>query len=132
MQRFLIADDSPTVCIAAARAVRNACHNYADVHEVTESKDILPGFDALDPHLLFLDIVWAGKNAGMDALRTILRAKPDARVVIMTGLSRDSPEVQEALMLGAFAYLEKPVRTEEVERIISQVRVEDGWMTRIP
>lgn len=60
--------------------------------------------------LVFIDIMLGGEN-GIDLLRDIKKCAPATQIVMFTG----SPQVEsaaEALRLGAFDYITKPVRFE--------------------
>ncbi|GAB4165595.1 MAG: sigma-54 dependent transcriptional regulator [Geothermobacteraceae bacterium] len=65
--------------------------------------------------LIFLDIM-LGQHSGINVLRVIRKKKIKAPVIMITG----APEVEtaaEAVRLGAFDYLSKPVRQETLLRL---------------
>lgn len=86
-----------------------------------ESEDGESGFKAaiaIKPDLIFTDI----RMPGMDGLQMIARLremKLACKVIILTGF-RDFEYAQEAIRHGAFRFLLKPVRTDELKLAISE------------
>ena len=60
--------------------------------------------------VVLLDVKMPGVN-GLDVLRTITRAYPDTRVILMTGHG-SAEDIELGLRLGAAACLQKPVDLE--------------------
>jgi DNA-binding NtrC family response regulator len=65
-------------------------------------------FDAV-----ILDIKMPGGMDGIEALREIKKIQPDAQVLLLTGHGSLETSI-EGVKLGAFDYLLKPVRLEEL------------------
>ena len=63
-------------------------------------------------HLVFLDLKMPQLN-GIDTLREIKRVKPGVPIIIITGFAEVSSAV-EAMKLGAYEYLEKPLDPQRV------------------
>lgn len=66
-------------------------------------------------HLVFLDLL-LGAHSGIDTLKEIRTSQPDAQVIMVTG-APDTTTVSQAISLGAFAYIPKPVRLETLSAI---------------
>ncbi|HEX2945604.1 MAG TPA: response regulator [Clostridia bacterium] len=86
-----------------------------------EAEDGESGYKAaltIKPDLVFTDI----RMPGMDGLQMIARLrdmKSTCKVIILTGF-RDFEYAQEAIRQGAFRFLLKPVRTDELKLAISE------------
>ena len=84
-------------------------------------------FATCDIDVVTCDIMLPGMN-GIEVLRKIKEIKPNTQVVILTGLSEVDTAV-EAMRLGAFHYLTKPIRPKElrlvIERAIEQRKMEE-------
>lgn len=86
-----------------------------------EAEDGDSGYKAaltIKPDLIFTDI----RMPGMDGLQMIARLremKSTCKVIILTGF-RDFEYAQEAIRQGAFRFLLKPVRTDELRLAISE------------
>lgn len=68
------------------------------------------------PDVMILDLKMPGID-GMEVLRRVKKAYPKVQVIILTGHGSDK-ERKEALSLGAFGYLKKPVQIDELVKHI--------------
>ena len=64
------------------------------------------------PDVMILDLKMPGMD-GMEVLRRVKKAYPKVQVIILTGHGSEADK-KEALFLGAFVYLQKPVRIDEL------------------
>ncbi len=98
-----------------------------DVATASDYQEALGHLDADDFDLVVTDIILAGKT-GVDLLRTIRERGLQCPVVMITG----EPNVEtasEAVRLGAFDYLGKPVTRDALQRVarlaLEQKRIAD-------
>jgi DNA-binding response OmpR family regulator len=68
------------------------------------------------PDVMILDLKMPGID-GMEVLRRVKKAYPKVQVIILTGHGSDKDR-KEALSLGAFGYLQKPVQIDELVKHI--------------
>ena len=68
------------------------------------------------PDVMILDLKMPGIG-GMEVLRRVKKAYPRVKVIILTGHGSEQDK-KEALSLGAFCYLQKPVKIDELARQI--------------
>ncbi|HUR61023.1 MAG TPA: response regulator [Candidatus Thermoplasmatota archaeon] len=130
MSRYLLVDDSPTVRLTLAAAIRNARKGVADIKEAGDAKGALVEFAAHRPDVVFLDMMLPGES-GLKVLERMLQTNPSAKVVLVTGLASDHPDVVQAIAGGAFGYLQKPTRTDAVRRVLNDIETEAGRFSRI-
>ena len=57
---------------------------------------------------------------GLEFARELLKKRPDTRVVLLTGYS-DFEYMQQAIQIGVMDYLLKPVRVDELERLMQRL-----------
>jgi two-component system chemotaxis response regulator CheB len=114
--RYLVLDDSPTARLQLAKALR-AARGDAEVVEASQVYEALRAFRQGPFDVVFLDVMLPGLN-GADALRSMLDERPDARIVLVTGLSPAHPEVAAAKRRGPFATLAKPFTAADVRGIL--------------
>jgi len=69
------------------------------------------------PDVMVLDLRMPGID-GMEVLRRVKKTYPDVQVIILTGHGSDKDE-EEAIRLGAFDYLQKPV---EIDTLVQKIR----------
>jgi CheY-like chemotaxis protein len=133
---ILLVEDDPDDVLLTQRAFRRAGAK-APVRVVNDGEEALAylgGEGELSdrdryplPDLILLDLKLP-RCSGFEVL-TWLRAQPGLRripVVVLTG-SRETPDVNRALDLGANSYLVKPVRFEALEEMVRTLRL--YWLT---
>jgi DNA-binding NtrC family response regulator len=116
MARYLVLDDSPTARLHLRRSIE-AVRSGAEVVEASEVREALRAFRERPFDVVFLDVMLPGLN-GADALRSMLAERPDARVVLVTGLSATHPEVAAAKKRGPLATLAKPIAAADLQRVL--------------
>jgi len=123
VDRILIIDDEAAICSSLAFALE-------DRYEVSSAVDAAEGLrlaadEGFDLVLLDLRI---GDADGIEAL-SALRRLPDPPVVIMMSAYGTIESSVEAMRRGAFGYLQKPLRMDELEAQAQQA-LEYGRLTR--
>lgn len=108
-QKILIVDDEPFVRMALAEGLRS--WNYIPL-EAGRIADAMCVLEDSEPSVVLLDIDLPD-GSGLDALRTIKKDRPETIVIMITG-SVDVPNVVSALRGGAFDFIGKPIRLEEL------------------
>jgi DNA-binding NarL/FixJ family response regulator len=128
--RFLVVDDSPTVRLTLATALRNAQKGAVDVVEAADGEAAMREFEKRAPDATFLDLMLP-KTPGLEVLRKMLELRPEAKVVIITGLPAGDEQVVQAIAAGAFGFIPKPARTETVRKLLNEIETESGRFGRI-
>lgn len=118
MFKVLLIDDEPII----RKGLRNiinwqsfgceVCGEAADGHDGKEM------IEELRPDIIITDIRMP-ETDGLTMLREIKSAVPDSKIIILTG-HRDFDYVHEALKIGAFDFLLKPSKIEELTSVISR------------
>jgi DNA-binding NtrC family response regulator len=113
----LIVDDERTL----ARAVRAfLVESGYDAEVAPDAEQALSMLETLRPDVVFSDMRLPGMN-GVELLRRIREFDPSIAVVIMTAYGTIEGAV-EAVKLGAFDYLKKPVDLEELKLLADRAR----------
>jgi two-component system, NtrC family, response regulator AtoC len=113
----LIVDDERTL----ARAVRAfLVESGYDAEVAPDAEQALGMLETLRPDVVFSDMRLPGMN-GVELLRRIREFDPSIAVVIMTAYGTIEGAV-EAVKLGAFDYLKKPVDLEELKLLADRAR----------
>jgi DNA-binding NtrC family response regulator len=114
MHRILVVDDEPGV----RHSFKKLLENEYLVDTAEDAASALEKIEAACPDLVFMDINMPGIS-GMEALRNIKESYPDVPVVMMTAYD-DAQRVIETLRMGAYDYLVKPLRAENVRDVIAK------------
>ncbi len=123
---ILVVDDSP----AMLRYLRLILEN--DSYQVETASN---GADALlrirqgcSPAVVLLDLQMPGMD-GLKTLQCLLKLQPDLNVIMCSGVD-DPGQVRRATLLGAKAYLTKPVRvlylSAAVQRCLGSIPMESA------
>jgi len=128
MTRYLIVDDSRTARMTLSASIRNAMP-ASDIIEAEDATSAMDVFTRMKPEVVFLDMMLddaAGAgglgSTGLVALSLMRDLRPDVRVVLVTSLARDDPDVLDALDLGARGHLEKPYGLAAVKAVLLELR----------
>ncbi len=114
--RILVVDDELAIRQVLAANLRKAGY---DVEELGEAPAALERMQAGDIDIAICDIRMP-EMSGIDLLRAAQQAGIDTTFLLMTAHASLDTAI-EAMRLGAFDYLTKPVRTEEVLHQVKQI-----------
>ena len=118
-RKILIVDDDEVVRLSYLRSLSGSACN---VEAASNGEEALQTMEQGPVDVVLLDIRMPGMD-GMTVLRTIKQKWPASEVVIITGYPTvDS--AKEAVRLGAYDYLAKPMAPQDV------ISVTDGAITR--
>jgi DNA-binding NtrC family response regulator len=108
--RILIVDDEEVLRDVLDAVLRSEGFDVAMAASGEEALSVLDADDAVD--LVILDIMLPGIS-GIDTLRAIRIANPNLPVIVITAFSSIDGAI-EAMKHGAFHYIPKPFKNEEV------------------
>lgn len=112
MRKILIVDDSPVI-VHKLTAFFEEDLNYVVVASGADGNEAISLYEEHKPDLLTLDITMPNKD-GIEALETIIKKFPEARILMITAIDETS-KVTQALGLGALGYIKKPLELEDEE-----------------
>jgi len=113
--RVLVIDDEESLRVTLGAFLRDEGYEVATAADYDEA---VAALEAAEVDLVLSDIILPGKS-GIDVLTRVREKDPGCPVVMITG----EPSLEtaaEAVRLGAFEYLAKPVRRAEVVRVARQ------------
>lgn len=126
--RILIVDDDEVVrrsYLRSLESVSTSVEAACDGNEALQTMERNP-FD-----VVLLDMRMPGRD-GMSVLRTIKQKWPESEVVIITGYPTVAG-AKEAVRLGAYDYMAKPMGPEEVINVTDGARTRKYWaLHRVP
>jgi len=113
--RLAVVDDETIVQKRLQTALAKEGHQ---VSTFGAGEEFLEDLAATPFDLVFLDVILPGIN-GMETLKRIKAQAPDTEVILMTGRASLDAAI-EAVKLGAFHYLAKPLKLEEVRHLAAR------------
>lgn len=114
MTSILIIDDEQAICTSLEFALE-------DMYTVQSTTDPLKGMEMIRNDIIdivLLDLKLGDVN-GLDILKKIKEQRPSIIVIMMTAYGSISSSV-EAIELGAYTYLTKPLQIAEIRTMIQQ------------
>src|SRR5207245_10909364 len=114
---ILIVDDEQTLARSAKAFL--ADHGY-DAEVATTGEKALELLERLQPDVVFADVRLPGMS-GLDLLKRIREFDPVLPVIMLTAYGSIEGAV-EAVKLGAFDYVKKPVDLEELKLLADRAR----------
>lgn len=113
--RILIVDDDPDLCGFFESAGN---HLGVKTKSITHSTYVIDELRREFYNIVFLDI-FMPKRSGFDLIPDIQRFSPNTKIIIITG-NADKDIAITALKLGAFDFLEKPVKLELISHSLKR------------
>ncbi len=114
----LVVDDHPVV----RKGIRSLLAEENDIQVVGEAVNGLEAVqqvELLKPDVILMDLVMPVMN-GVDAIKKIILAHPEARILVMTSFAADD-QVFPSIKAGALGYMLKDSDPEDLVRMIRQV-----------
>ena len=115
--KVLICDDSIMVRKKIADFLRAA--GVAEIYEAKDGVQAVEMYKQHSPDLAFMDIVMPLKT-GLEALVEITQFDPAARVVMASTVGTQGNLVA-AIKAGAYEFLQKPLREEDILRLLDKI-----------
>ena len=119
MKKILIADDS----LFMRKVLKDTISSNVGKCEIVESdsgKSTLEVFRKENPDLTLLDIIMPeSEEEGVNVLRKVMKANPEAKVVMITAVGQELI-IEECKKLGAKDYIIKPFNEEQVIKTVEK------------
>lgn len=117
MARILVIDDDPSV--RGMLRFISEYEGHSVCAEVDDGLKVLATFESVAPDLVFLDLHLPGRS-GLELLADFRRLDPLPLVVVVTG-EQDIEVVQQAVRLGAAAYVLKPFGASSIVSLLRRL-----------
>lgn len=116
--RMLVADDANFIRVVLKDILSK--HAFAtEIYEAENGKEAIEAYKKFKPDLVLLDINMP-KVDGMEALYTILRFDPTAKIIMISGIEQKQT-IHQAVRQGAKDFLMKPFSDSNVVEVIQRV-----------
>ncbi|MFS0555901.1 sigma-54-dependent transcriptional regulator [Brevibacillus sp. 179-C9.3 HS] len=114
MQKLLIVDDEPSICVSLSFALEDDYHIWT-AHDADAALAIVHT-EEIDCVLLDQSL---GATSGLALLPQVKALRPEITVIMMTAYGTIESSV-EAIKAGAYHYLTKPLHLEEVKHLLDK------------
>jgi DNA-binding NtrC family response regulator len=123
--KILVVDDEEVVRLCHVRTLSG---EHCSVEVVKNGKDALHVMEQHPFDVVLLDLRMPGID-GMTVLKTIKEKWPESEVIIITGYPAVE-SAKEAVTLGAYDYLAKPVGPDDVINAANGAMLHKRWALR--
>jgi UDP-3-O-[3-hydroxymyristoyl] N-acetylglucosamine deacetylase len=117
VSKVLIIDDEKAILDSLSSILED---EGFQVFKATDGKEGLGLFERENPEIVLLD-VWMPEMDGLQVLKEIRKKDQNAMVIVISGHGTISTAV-EAVKIGAYDFLEKPLSIDKVLEVISRGR----------
>ena len=117
MARILVVDNAAFMRSCMKYIAENAGHEVVGMAK--GGKEAVDLYRRVRPDLVVLDILMED-GGGMEALATIMKEDPRAKVIMVSALGQDQVQ-EEARRLGAIGYIRKPFKPDEIVQELKRV-----------
>ena len=120
--KILVVDDEEVVRLSHIRTLASM---HCNVEVVRDGSEALRVMEQRPADVVLLDLRMPGMD-GMEVLKQIKQRWPETEVVIITGYP-NVETAKEAVRLGAYDYLAKPVGPDDVINVASGAMTQKKW-----
>ena len=117
MGKILIVDDTMFMRTLLKNILFSGSHDI--IGEAENGEDAVEKYKALKPDLVTMDVVMPKMN-GIEALKAIMAADPNAKIVMCTAVGQEQM-VKLAIKTGAKGYIVKPFQAPKVLEEVNNV-----------
>lgn len=127
---YLIVDDSPVICATLKKMLAQAGVDDRDMEAVQSGDEAMDRFYEVDPDVVFMDIQMPGMD-GEQTASMMMTENPELKVIVVTGMGSEDDRVKNLRSMGAFELLEKPIHSDDVNRVLQLLDREESGAGRI-
>lgn len=109
--KILVVDDEPTICSMMKVFLTQIGYQ---IRTVNSGEDAIVAFDEDPPDMVLLDISMPGMR-GIDVLQLMKNRKADCGIIMLSAYG-DDQTIQEAMDMGAYCYIQKPMELMELKK----------------
>lgn len=117
MAKILLVDDAAFMRMMVKNTLTQA--GYTEIVEAEDGAQAVELFNAENPDLVFMDITMPNMD-GLEALKAIKGAHPDANIVMCSAMGQEAMVV-EAIKTGAKDFIVKPFKPERILSTVSKI-----------
>ena len=117
MRRIMVVDDSRLVRVQLGDVLKGT--EYEIAAHCRSGEEAIERYAEVQPDLVTMDIIMPGMD-GLETAQAILEEHPEARIIMVSSLAYDDT-FEEAMAIGAKAFIDKPFEKEKLVEIFEQV-----------
>ena len=116
-KKILVADDAAFMRMMVKDSLKK--NGYTDIIDAADGEIACKLYESESPDLVIMDITMPNKT-GIEALRDIKAAAPNAKVIMCSAMGQEAMVV-EAIKLGALDFIVKPFKPDRIIQAVEKV-----------
>lgn len=117
MVKILTVDDAALMRRIIKATLKKA--GYTEIYEAADGIQAIEKYNQLKPNLVLLDITMPNMN-GLDTLKAIRAADPNANVVMCTAMGQEVMVI-DAIRSGAKDFIVKPFKPDRILKTVASI-----------
>ncbi len=117
MAKILLVDDAAFMRMMVKDTLSK--NGYTDLHEAADGLQAVEKYNELKPDLVIMDITMPNMD-GLEALKTIRAADPNANIVMCSAMGQESMVI-EAIKSGAKDFVVKPFKPDRILKTVQGI-----------
>jgi two-component system, response regulator YesN len=121
LYKVVVVEDEPFMLKNIIKKIEDGNSCFKVVGSADNGEDAIGIMAAIKPHVLFTDIRMPIMD-GLELIRQVKKDFPEMHIIIISGYN-EFDYAQEAIKLGAKNYLLKPVKMEQLQEILDNIKL---------
>lgn len=117
MAKILIVDDAAFMRMMVKDTLTK--NNYTELYEAQDGQEAIKLYKEIKPDLVIMDITMPIMD-GLDALKAIRAADPNANVVMCSAMGQEAMVI-DAIKSGAKDFIVKPFKSDRIIKTVSSI-----------
>lgn len=117
MAKILTVDDAAFMRRIIKTTLKKA--GYTEIYEAADGVQAIEKYNQIKPNLVLLDITMPNMN-GLDTLKAIRAADPNANVVMCTAMGQEIMVI-DAIRSGAKDFIVKPFKPDRILKTVASI-----------
>ncbi|HBB66280.1 MAG: two-component system response regulator [Elusimicrobia bacterium GWA2_56_46] len=119
MAKILVVDDSKFMRLTLRNLLEKGSKGQHQViGEAANVEEAVEQYNKLKPDLVTMDMIMP-EAVGLEAVKRIVACDPSAKVIMVSAMGQEKI-VQESISVGAKGFVTKPVKAEELMKVVGQ------------
>ena len=114
--KILVVDDEPTICNMMTVFLTQIGYQ---VRTVNSGEEAIATFNTDPPDMVLLDISMPGMR-GIDVLQQMKSQKANCGIIMLSAYG-DDQTIQEAMDMGAYCYIQKPMELMDLKTCLEKL-----------
>ena len=129
IRQVLVVDEALPIRRKLLDILHRAGLSSSEVQMADTAELALEKFALQHPTLVFAELIGEPVE-GLRMILEMMHLDPQAKIVLVTAEDAEGPIVRQAIRMGAFGVVRKPLRHEAIRQVLAEIEAEEGGIER--